>query len=435
MKNEFYVYVYLNPLEKINKEYCGFFFDFEPIYIGKGKGKRYLFHAKASLDLIKKERSTKSLKLNTIKKYIREIGFEEYVSNYIVKIKENITNEESLIFEEELINKIGTIYEVPLVEKRGPLTNLVRGGISNPILKGENNPMHNKSIFSVWKSKMNEEEFEKKYNDYCERSRESLIKFHQNIDDNKKKEISKKISESNKGERHYKRRLNEEELKEIENKRLNAWKNSFENRTSQQKEEISRKMSKAHKERWDLKTEEEKQEFINRGILARKKYWENLTEEEKKEIGNAHKERWNLKTEEEKQEFSNKISNENHYLYQYNKSLYKYIEEKYGKERSEQIKSKYSEIRKGESNGMYGKGHLLTGSKNGRAIIVLVHFPDGRKYICQGTFKKMTENILSKYKPMPHRKYPADGNYYEGWMFKKIKSLEEINIEEYEKFE
>ena len=84
---------------------------------------------------------------------------------------------------------------------------------------------------------------------------------------------------------------------------------------------------------------------------------------------------------------------------------------------------------------MYGKGHLLTGSKNGRAIIVLVHFPDGRKYICQGTFKKMTENILSKYKPMPHRKYPADGNYYEGWMFKKIKSLEEINIEEYEKFE
>ena len=40
----FYVYVYLNPFVNYNETHCNQHFEYEPIYIGKGKNKRKLSH-------------------------------------------------------------------------------------------------------------------------------------------------------------------------------------------------------------------------------------------------------------------------------------------------------------------------------------------------------------------------------------------------------
>jgi hypothetical protein len=104
----FYVYVFLDSTKPGEWIYDDLKFDFEPFYIGKGTSDR----------IITSKCDKKTFKSNKIKS-IKEKG-GEIISK---KIFENLTIEESIKIEIELINKIGR-RDLEL----GPLTNLTDGG-------------------------------------------------------------------------------------------------------------------------------------------------------------------------------------------------------------------------------------------------------------------------------------------------------------------
>jgi len=109
--NSFYVYAYLDPRKPGNFSYSGFEFDYEPFYIGKGRGSRINRH----LNINKEFNNIKKNKINKIIQFGKR--------PILIKIKENLSNQESLQLEIKLINIIGRI-----TRKTGPLTNFTMGG-------------------------------------------------------------------------------------------------------------------------------------------------------------------------------------------------------------------------------------------------------------------------------------------------------------------
>lgn len=95
MKNDYYVYAYLDPRKSGIYIYDDLEFNFKPFYIGKGKGKR-IFNG---LDDPNNTNSKKS-KINEI----REIGFEPICIKIYDKLTENIAYN----LEKKLIKSIGT---------------------------------------------------------------------------------------------------------------------------------------------------------------------------------------------------------------------------------------------------------------------------------------------------------------------------------------
>jgi hypothetical protein len=107
---EYYIYAYLDP-EKVGFfEYGGFLFGYEPFYIGKGKGKRYLRGLNDVGNKIKKGKIEK----------IYSRGHEPL----IVKIKSGLNENEAFDLEILLVKQIGRI-----ILKNGPLVNIADGGI------------------------------------------------------------------------------------------------------------------------------------------------------------------------------------------------------------------------------------------------------------------------------------------------------------------
>ena len=110
---EYYVYVYLDPRKPGNYVYENHTFDYEPIYIGKGKGRRYKQHPTQCVSQPNKsffyKKLNKIISLNYVPiYYIIENGLYEYVA-----CKKEI----------ELISLIGR-----LDENNGTLCNLTNGG-------------------------------------------------------------------------------------------------------------------------------------------------------------------------------------------------------------------------------------------------------------------------------------------------------------------
>lgn len=149
MKNDFYVYIYLDPRKKGKFIYTNYIFEYEPFYVGKGRRWRYLDH----INECKRNKIKNTPKNNKIKNIIK-IGLEPI----ILKIKENLYEDESFIIEKNIINIIGR-----KDLNKGPLLNLIDGGIgpSNKILTDEEknrlkNLRKGKKVSDLTKKKISE---------------------------------------------------------------------------------------------------------------------------------------------------------------------------------------------------------------------------------------------------------------------------------------
>jgi len=123
--NKYYVYVYLNTLNPGKFDYEDISFEYEPFYIGKGKDDRMYHH----LNKVKNSSKYKpNEKFNIIENCIKSKN-----DPIIVKLFDNLTEDHSLIKENEIIKKIGR-FDL----NKGPLTNRNDGG-----LKPQDNYHHN----------------------------------------------------------------------------------------------------------------------------------------------------------------------------------------------------------------------------------------------------------------------------------------------------
>lgn len=116
-ENKFYVYVYLDTRKPGKYQYGEYCFDYEPFYVGKGWGRRYRQHLTEAKNYNKNKKYYNNYKVRKINKIILETGNEPL----IIKIKENLLEDESLILEKELIKIINKNNKV--------LTNLNDGGM------------------------------------------------------------------------------------------------------------------------------------------------------------------------------------------------------------------------------------------------------------------------------------------------------------------
>jgi hypothetical protein len=116
---DFYVYVYLDPCKKGYFVYDNIQFEYEPFYIGKGTKNRYKWHYNQIIKKLREGLKIKNTPKNQKIKSIISKGFKPI----IIKIKENISDEDSQILEKNIILKIGRKNL-----KTGPLCNLTEGG-------------------------------------------------------------------------------------------------------------------------------------------------------------------------------------------------------------------------------------------------------------------------------------------------------------------
>lgn len=114
----FYVYIYLNPLKPGKYVYTDdsdkqYKFDYEPFYVGKGKGRRAKYHlTKSNL-----EKDVNKLKTNIIKKIFKEN------KKPIIKVVKNLYEQHSLDLEMKMVKLIGR-----RDLKEGTLANMTDGG-------------------------------------------------------------------------------------------------------------------------------------------------------------------------------------------------------------------------------------------------------------------------------------------------------------------
>lgn len=110
MKKVYYVYVYLDPRKKGEYCYGDYKFDYEPFYVGKGIGNRYLKH------LLENSKNTSNHFKHRIINKIRDVGLEPI----IIKVKTGLGENKSYEIETELIKLIGR-----RCINEGPLTNIL----------------------------------------------------------------------------------------------------------------------------------------------------------------------------------------------------------------------------------------------------------------------------------------------------------------------
>lgn len=132
----FYVYIYFDPRSKSSFKYGNLEFEYEPFYVGKGKGDRMFVHLKQT------GRCNKVNKINSI----RKSGLEPL----IIKYKEGLDEDKAFELEIELIKRIGR-----KCLKEGPLTNLHDGGFFGSA-SGEKNSFFGKHHSDETKKVMSE---------------------------------------------------------------------------------------------------------------------------------------------------------------------------------------------------------------------------------------------------------------------------------------
>jgi hypothetical protein len=168
MADEFYVYAYLDPRKQGPFIYGDLSFDFEPFYIGKGKGRRASYH------LTEKESC-----IFNLHKYRRvQCIFRENLTPLVIYLRDNLSEEAAWEYEKEIIALIGRRFL-----KTGPLTNIQEGGAGGAGNEetrrknseshkgkrmGEENSAYGKPLRQRILEKYGEKEGEVKYKEYLE---------------------------------------------------------------------------------------------------------------------------------------------------------------------------------------------------------------------------------------------------------------------------
>ena len=132
MNDNFYVYSMLDPRKVGKYVYDNFEFNYEPFYIGKGKGDRIKCHFNPSRLNKPHRRNSKIKKLYSLS-----------LKPIIEKIKENLDEFTAMNMEQEYITTIGRIDL-----GTGPLTNMTNGGegMSGYICKEATRKKRSKSL-------------------------------------------------------------------------------------------------------------------------------------------------------------------------------------------------------------------------------------------------------------------------------------------------
>lgn len=144
--NNYYVYIFLDPRKPGDYNYGDFHFDYEPFYVGKGKGNRYNDHIKQAMKI--KTRDNNYFKIAKIRNILNESQ-----TPIILFVKQNLTDDEACKIEIKYISTIGRFNL-----NKGPLTNMTNGGDTqvgfnhsektkiemSKNRKGEKNGMYNK---------------------------------------------------------------------------------------------------------------------------------------------------------------------------------------------------------------------------------------------------------------------------------------------------
>lgn len=116
-----YIYAYLDPRKPGEYKYGNYIFEFEPFYIGKSKTTTVYNRMYRHLEFVKNrgiDLTNNQYKFNLIKKIL-----EQNLEPIIIKVEENLTEENAFNLEKLLIEIIGTRYN-----HKGTLVNISLGG-------------------------------------------------------------------------------------------------------------------------------------------------------------------------------------------------------------------------------------------------------------------------------------------------------------------
>jgi len=103
MKNNFYTYIYLDPRKPGNYIYGDFVFDYEPIYVGKGRGYRLYDHLTECNNVNRDGYNT--FKYKKMRKILN--GGYKFSDETMIKIEDNLTEYKSSKLEVWMIWIIG----------------------------------------------------------------------------------------------------------------------------------------------------------------------------------------------------------------------------------------------------------------------------------------------------------------------------------------
>lgn len=219
---KYYVYIYLDPRKPGQYKYDDILLEYEPFYVGKGSGNRYLVHLNRSINNSSWENNSR--KYSKIKSILND-GLEPFIIIY----KWLDSEDESLLLEKILVEKIGKI-----IDKKGPLTNVLDGGVKSPSLSGELNGMYSRSIYDTWVERYGKEIADTKMSEY--RSKMSLSISGRSHSSETKKTMSKSTYVTWQDD-------------EVRSKRIDGVRNWWVNMSDEMRENISNKISISNSKR------------------------------------------------------------------------------------------------------------------------------------------------------------------------------------------
>ena len=180
-ENIYYVYIYLDTRKPGLYLYDKYKFAYEPFYVGKGHGNRYISHLKFAKS--NKIKDSNYLKMNKIKKIIKETNNDPIIHI----IENNLTEKNAFNLEKQLISIIGRIDK-----KTGPLTNLTDGGegkVGNILNEESKNKISYNQTLNGYVDKYGEQIGAKLYEK--KRNNQRLAQINRFKNENERKKVSR----------------------------------------------------------------------------------------------------------------------------------------------------------------------------------------------------------------------------------------------------